>query len=537
MKTFSKANTYKGVNCLPMILMILDGWGLDKPSKANAVAYAKTPTMDGLMKKYPHTRLYAHGKHVGLPRHQVGNSEAGHLNIGSGRLAEQDVVIINKSINNGTFYKNSAFSGAIRHVRQMNSKIHLMGMLSNGQSPHSDPKHLFAILDLLRKNKIDKVFLHLFTDGRDSPKYAALKLIGELEKKLLPREEIATIMGRFYAMDRKKKWERTEKAYNALTLGKGRSAGSAQAAITEAYNRGDSDEFIEPHIITADGAGKSRIGEGDSVIFFNLRSDRGRQLTKAFVQENFNKMNPGSFRRKKRLEHLYFVAMTDFGPDLDDIMTAYPSADLRETLPMQLPDLKQLYIAETEKYAHVTFFFNGGYAGRVAGEDQFMVPSPDVKSYDETPVMSSKKLAETVIKNLNLPPAGKEAGKPAKYDFTVLNFAAPDMVGHTGNFAAAVECCQAVDRLVGRIVRAYLSVDGTVLITADHGNIEKMINLETGELYTQHTANRVPFIVVNKKLRKKINLRRKGALGDIAPTILKLTGRKKPRLMTGKPLI
>ena len=524
---------------LPMILVILDGWGIDKPNKGNAVALAKTPTMDGLNLKYPHIRLRAHGKYAGLPRHQVGNSEAGHMNIGGGRLVEQDVIKITASINDGTFYKNSAFLGAIRHVRKKSSKIHVMGMLANGQSPHSDPKHFFALLDLLKKNKISNIYLHLFTDGRDSPKYIALKLINELEKNLNNGEKIATIMGRFYAMDRKKKWERTEKAFNALIVGKGRRAASASAAITEAYNRGNSDEFIEPYVVgDKKEIADSRIADGDSVLFFNLRSDRSRQLTKAFVQADFNKMNNCSFIRKKKLKHLYFVAMTDFGPDLDDILTAFPSVDLKETLPMQLKDLKQLYIAETEKYAHVAYFFNGGYAGKVAGEDRLMIPSPDVKSYDEVPAMSSEKLAMAVIRNL---PQGrgkrKQAGKGWKYDFTVLNFAAPDMVGHTGNLKAATLTCQVVDRFVGKIVKAYLAVGGTVLITADHGNIEKMINLDTGEIYTQHTTNPVPFIVANKRLRKKIKLRANGVLGDIAPTILDLMNKKKPKEMKGKSLL
>jgi 2,3-bisphosphoglycerate-independent phosphoglycerate mutase len=471
---------------LPMILIILDGWGIAEPNKGNAISLAKIPTMDGLIRKYANTKLHAHGKYVGLPRQQVGNSEAGHLNMGGGRLVEQDVVIISKSINDGTFYKNSAFLGAIRHIRKMNSKLHLIGMLSNGQSPHSDPGHLVALMELLKRHNIENICLHLFTDGRDSPRYASLKLVDDLEKLLTHDERIATIMGRFYAMDRKKKWERTEKAYNALVLGRGRKAKSAQAAITEAYNKGNNDEFIEPYVITDNGGTSTRIEEGDSVIFFNLRSDRGRQLTKAFAQSDFNKMNRGAFRRKKQLHHLYFVAMTDFGPDLDDILTAYPSVDLRNTLPM----------------------------------------------HDQTPAMSSEKLTKMVITNLK-----KGKRKNYKYDFVVLNFAAPDMVGHTGNIEAGIKCCRLVDKFVSKIVKAYLAVGGTVLITADHGNIEEMINLETGEIFTEHTTNPVPFIVINKKLKNKIKLRANGILGDIAPTILKLLGCKKPKEMKGKSLI
>jgi len=514
-------------NNLPMILVILDGWGMASPSIGNAVTLSKTPTMDGLMRKYPNTRIYAHGKYVGLPPSQSGNSEAGHMNIGAGRTVEQDVVKISKSINDGTFFKNAGFVEAIRHVKNNKSKLHLMGMISNGMSAHSDPDHLLALLSFAQIHKIKEVYLHLFTDGRDSPKYASLKLIADIQKAFKNGEAIATIMGRFYAMDRKKTWERTEKAYNALVNGIGKKAISAQAAITESYNRGESDEFVEPYIITKDGKPLPRIANGDSVIFFNLRSDRARQLAKVFVQKDFCEKNKICFLRKKFLHGLLFVAMTDFGPDLDSILTAFPSIDLKKTLPMQLADLKQLYIAETEKYAHVTYFFNGGYADPVDGEARQVILSPDVKSYDATPVMSSEKLCREIISNLD----------KNKYDFTVLNFAAPDMVAHTGNLAAGVECCHEVDKYLGEIIRAYLRVGGTVLITADHGNIEEMINLKTGEIDTEHSTNQVPFIVVNKGVENKIKLRSDGSLGDIAPTILELLGLDKPKEMAGKSLI
>lgn len=515
---------------LPLILIILDGWGIGNLDEGNAIHYAKTPTMDGLIRRYSSTSLYAHGKYVGLPSKQVGNSEAGHMNLGSGRLVEQDSVRITKSIKDGTFFKNSAFLGAIRHINKMKSKMHLMGMLSNGQSPHSDPEHLKALLKLLKNEGVKNVYLHIYTDGRDSPKYASLKLIDDLEKNL-NGYKIATIMGRFFAMDRKKKWSRTEKAFNALVMGQGRKADTAQGAITESYNRGESDEYIEPYIISDAGL-NSRIEEGDSVIFFNLRSDRSRQLTKAFVQEDFNTKNPEAFKRKQKLQHLYFVAMTDFGPDLDDILTAFPSYDLKETLPMQLKDFSQLYIAETEKYAHVTYFFNGGYSGTVANETQFMVPSPDVKSYDITPGMSTEELTKNVISNLV-----KGKNKKPKFDFTTLNLAAPDMIGHTGNLQAAIECCEIIDRNVGKIVKEYLHANGTVIIAADHGNIEKMINTETGEIYTEHTTNPVPFIIINNHYKNKLKLKKDGTLGDVAPTVLKLLDLKKPKDMKGKPLI
>jgi len=512
---------------LPMILVILDGWGVAKPNRGNAITLAETPTMNGINHKYVNTLLFAHGKYVGLPRNQDGNSEAGHMNMGAGRVVEQDAVIISRSISDGTFFKNTSFLEAIRHIQKNKSRLHLMGMISNGMSAHSEPEHLLSLLKLIREQSVKEVYLHLFTDGRDSPKYAALKLVENLKKNFTNNEIIATIMGRFYAMDRKKKWERTEKAFNALVLGQGRKATNSLEAITEAYNRGENDEFIEPYIIYKKDKMTPRINEGDSVIFFNLRSDRARQLAKVFVQKQFCQLNQGCFIRKMFVKNLLFVAMTDFGPDLDNILTAYPSIDVKQTLPMQLNNLKQLYIAETEKYAHVTYFFNGGYANPVAGEARQVLPSPDVKSYDETPAMSSEKLTRVILANL----------AKKKYDFTVLNFAAPDMIGHTGNLAAATICCHQVDSFLGRIVKAYLQVNGTIAVTADHGNIEEMINLETGEIDTEHSTNQVPFIIVNNKLKNKIKLRNGGVLGDVAPTILELLNCKKPKEMTGKSLI
>lgn len=514
-------------NNLPMILVILDGWGLAKTNEGNAISLAKTPVMDSLSKKYPYTEICASGRCVGLPNKQVGNSEAGHMNIGAGRLVEQDVMVISKSINDGTFFKNAGFMEAIRHVKKNKSKLHLMGMLSNGQSPHSDPDHLTALIVMARQHGVNDVYLHLFTDGRDSPKYMSLKLIEALERELKNGEHIATIMGRFYSMDRKKKWDRSEKAYSALVLREGNITKSPQAAITESYNKGDSDEFIEPYVIFKKGRKVTSINDNDSIIFFNLRSDRARQLAKVFVQKDFNKMNPGSFKRKKVLKNLRFVAMTDFGPDLDSILTAFPSIDLKGTLPMQFRNLKQLYVAETEKYAHVTYFFNGGYADPVNQEARVHIMSPDVKSYDETPTMSSNKLIKFVIDSL----------KTKWYDFTVLNIAAPDMIGHTGNLEAGITCCEGIDKYVGKLVEAYLRVNGTVIITADHGNVEKMLNLKTNEIITEHSTNSVPFILVSKNLGNKVKLRKKGILGDIAPTILDLVGIEKPKEMTGKSLI
>lgn len=512
---------------LPMIFIILDGWGLSKEVKGNAVRLAKTPTMDGLLRKYANTELCASGKCVGLLDGQPGNSEAGHMNIGAGRIVEQDDLKITRSINDGTFFRNAAFHEAIRHVKKRKSQLHILGMISSGQSPHCNPEHLNALLKFARENGINNTALHLFTDGRDSPKYASLKLVQELKNKLQGEEKISTVMGRFYAMDRKKEWSRTEMAYNALVLGRGRRANTSIEAITEAYNRGESDEYIEPYVIFKQGKMSPRISHDDSIIFFNLRSDRARQLAKAFVQYDFNKHNKGAFKRKKVISDLLFVAMTDFGPDLDKILTSFPSTDIKETLPMRLKSLKQLYIAETEKYAHVTYFFNGGYSGSVAGEDQFMIPSPNVKFYNATPAMSSEELTKKVISDLN----------KKNYDFTLLNFAAPDMIGHTGDLEAGKKCVEILDKCLARIVKVYLKKSGTVIISADHGNLEEMINLKTGEIDTEHSTNHVPFIIINNTMRKKIKLNKKGTLADIAPTILDLLNMAKPKEMSGKSLI
>ncbi len=514
-------------NILPLILIILDGWGIAKSGKGNAIASAKTPNIDKFIKEYSYTELRASGISVGLPPKQDGNSEAGHMNIGAGRIVEQDAVKISRSINEGTFFKNPAFIEAIRHIEKNKSNLHLMGMLSDGMSAHSDPDHILALLTLAKGFNVKNVYLHLFTDGRDSPKYAALKMIKKIEFSIKDIGSIVSIMGRFYAMDRKKKWERSEKAYNALVSGDGRKAESPYAAVTEAYNRGENDEFIEPYIIAAKGASAPRINHNDSVIFFNLRSDRARQLTKVFAQEDFNKLNSGSFKRKKVLKNIKFIVMTDFGPDLGNILTAFPSVDLKGTLPMRLADLRQLYVAETEKYAHVTYFFNGGYSGTVAGEKQYMIPSPDVKSYDETPSMSTAELTKFVVDSLN----------NKRYDFIALNIAAPDMIGHTGNLAAGIKCCEEVDGYTNQIVKACLKAGGTALITADHGNIEEMINLETDEIDSEHSSNPVPFIFVNQKLSRSVKLRDSAVLADIAPTILELIGREKPKEMTGESII
>lgn len=510
---------------LPLVLLILDGWGLWKEKKGNAISKGKTPIVDALYKKYPNIEISASSADVGLPKGQPGNSEAGHMNIGAGRVIEQDAVIISKSINNGTFFKNPAFLQAASHAEKHQSAVHLVGLLSDGSSPHSDNDHLLSLLSFFISKTKQKIYLHLFTDGRDSPQFAALKLLGQYDGIFnSQRVSIATIMGRFYAMDRKKAWDRTKAAYDAMVLGKGQAMENAAEAVNRAYNRGESDEFVIPSVIMQNGRPIGPMEDHDSVVFFNLRSDRARQLTKAFVQPDFEKKNKGSFKRGKVPKDLLFVALTDFGPDLGQVLTAYPGIDIPDTLPMALKDLRQCYIAETEKYAHVTYFFNGGYDHPVAGEARVIIPSKNVSSYAQVPAMSTREIAKQVISDV----------KNNKFDFFCVNFAAPDMVGHTGDLKAGIKAVEIVDKATGQIIDAVLAKHGTVIVTADHGNVEEMINLQTNEVDTEHSVNPVPFIIVN---HYKYKLKKTGKLANIAPTILNILKIRQPRLMTEKSLI
>ena len=512
----------------PLVLVILDGWGIAPPSPANAITNANTPAMNRLWREYPHTLLHAHGEHVGLPRGQVGNSEAGHMNIGAGRVVVQDSVYISESIDDGTFFKNPAFLEAIQHAKNHNGRVHLMGILSGSQCPHMSPDHLIALSRLLQKHKA-RMILHFFTDGRDShPRYArdAWKHVCDTIKG--SALSVATVAGRLY-LDRKKSWDRTEEIYNALVAGEAKyTERSFEDAITSAYARGETDEFISPTIIRNENTdAKDIIGDNDSIIFYNLRSDRARQLTKPFVQDTFEEANQGSFTRRKVLRNIKFVAMTDFGPDLGEVLTAYPSRDVRGTIPIALrEDFRQVYIAETEKYAHVTYFFNGGYREPIAGEHRILVKSKDARSYDEVPEMSSREITSLVLELL----------KQGWYNFFCLNFANADMLGHTGNIIAARAGCEAVDRAIRQIFALVLKNQGTLVITSDHGNAE---NIGGDPVNTMHETSPVPFIIAGEK---KISLRGEksgevgGKLGDIAPTILNIIGLEKPSEMTGENL-
>lgn len=509
---------------LPLVLAILDGWGVNqRPHHGDPTAVASTAFLKEIRAHYPSGLLAAHGLAVGLPKDQDGNSEAGHLNLGAGRIVDQDALYISKSIKDGTFFKNGALRAAVEHAKRNHSSLHLMGLLSNYNSGHASPDHVLALLKLVETHKLPHVYLHFFTDGRDSPRYDAVKFLAEVEKRFRGHEQVATLCGRFYAMDRKKEWSHTERAYNLLTMGQGIAETSPESALRHAYNRGESDEYISPTVITSLAhKPKAVIKDHDAVVLFNLRSDRARQMAKPFVQAKFEKLNKGAFRRRKVLKDLCFVALTDFGPDLGNILTAYPSRDIKNTLPMILKGYRQLYLAESEKYAHVTYFFNGGYDQPVAGEDRHIVASPAVSSYDRTPAMSATKLTNIIVKAIT--------GK--RYDIVVVNFANLDMVGHTGNFKACVEALQVVDKSLKRIGLALQACGGTLVVTGDHGNVEEMVNSETGEIDTEHSKNKVPFVVYNARLRGKSLARKTGVLGDVAPTILDLLGIKKPHEMT-----
>ncbi|TSC95731.1 MAG: 2,3-bisphosphoglycerate-independent phosphoglycerate mutase [Parcubacteria group bacterium Athens1014_10] len=511
----------------PVVLIILDGWGLAPASKGNAISLAKPENTDYFWDNYPHTTLKAHGKYVGLPDEQDGNSEAGHLNLGAGRTVLQDSVYIFQSIKDGTFFKNAAFIEAISHLKKHKTKIHLMGLLTEEQSPHASLDHLLSLLELVKINKLEPVCLHLFTDGRDSSQHGAIKFLKKLKDGFKNGEVISSVSGRFYAMDRKKDWNNIEKVYNALVLGEGEKVESPEEALLHAYNKGLTDEYVPPSIVVKNNKPVGLIEDNDAIIFFNLRSDRARELTKAFVQKNFNQLNPDAFKRKKIPQNIRFVAMTDFGPDLPDVFSAFPSRDVINSLPFALNGLKQLYIAETEKFAHVTYFFNGGYADPVAGEERIKIPSLKINHYDQKPEMSAYEITKTV----------KEKIKIDEYDFILINFANPDMIGHTGNLEAGIKACKITDECAGEIARKVLEKNGTAIITADHGNAEEMIDLKTNEIDTGHSANLVPFIIVKKGLKnKKIKLT-EGTLGDVAPTILDLMGINKPKEMKGKSLL
>lgn len=508
-------------------MIVLDGFGLaDQTKPGNAVTHETAPNIFSYIRDYPSTTLSASGKDVGLFDGQPGNSEAGHLNIGAGRIVFQDLALISNSIHDGTFFKNEAFKQALFHAKKYNRAVHIMGLLTDANSAHAYPEHLYALLEYFRREKQNKVFLHLFTDGRDAPTHAAEQFLHELRGHLLSHEKIATIMGRFYAMDRNKIWDRTRLAYEAVISGQGKTAQSAEEAIRESYNRGDSDEFIVPTVILENNKPVATVMDNDAIFFINARSDRARQITKAFVQPDFQKMNAGAFKRSRFPQNTRFVAMADFGPDLPGVFTAFPSPDIKNTMAETIGSMyRQLYISETEKYAHVTYFINGGYAQPLNGEDREMVHSMSIRSYAERPGMSAQEITDKIVDYVD-----KE-----KYDFICVNYPNADMVGHTGDYEATKLAVQSVDEQVKRIVETVLKHDGQVVILSDHGNAEEMINPRTKEIYTEHTSNPVPFILI-KKDTKGVKMKKGGKLADVAPTLLKLMNIEKPTEMTGTVL-
>ena len=506
------------------MLMILDGFGINEKEEGNAIKLANTPNLDRIMKTYPTTKIYTSGRAVGLDEGQMGNSEVGHINIGAGRVVFQESTRITKSIEDGDFFSIYELTGAIEHCKKNNSKLHVMGLISDG-GVHSLRRHLYAILELCKRKDFENVYVHFFSDGRDTPPTSGENYVNELIEKLQEKGlgKIATIMGRYYAMDRDNRWERVEKAYNALVYGEGEKATSPVAAIETSYQKEIFDEFVEPTVILNVDKPVATIDENDSVIFFNFRHDRGRELTRAIMDPNFKEF------KTKRFNNVYYVCMTEYDSSFDTIKNvhiAFKPVKIENTFGEYISNLglTQLRIAETEKYAHVTFFFNGGAEEKqFPGEDRILVPSPKVATYDMQPEMSIYEVTEKVI----------EAIKSRNYDAIILNFANPDMVGHTGNLEAAIKAIEEVDKKVGEVEKAITEENGVLIITADHGNIEQMIDYVTGEPHTAHTTNPVPLALIgmeNVKLKE-------GKLADLAPTMLEIMGLEKPQEMTGESII
>ena len=504
--------------------MVLDGYGLNDRTEGNAIAMANTPVMDKLMKEYPFVKGNASGLYVGLPDGQMGNSEVGHMNIGAGRIIYQDLTRITKAIEDGEFYKNEELLAAMENCKKNNSDLHLFGLLSDG-GVHSHLSHVYGLLEMAKQQGVSKVYVHAFLDGRDTPPASAKDFVARLEDKMaeIGVGKVASLAGRYYAMDRDNNWDRVEKAYDSLVTGDGIKAESATQALQESYDNGKTDEFVEPTVICKDGQPLSLVKANDSVIFFNFRPDRAREMTRAFCDDKFT-----GFERKTGFIPLTFVCFKDYDESIPNKLVAFKKEEIKNTFGEFLANngKKQLRLAETEKYAHVTFFFNGGVEDPNVDEFRLLVNSPkDVPTYDLKPEMSAPEVGMDLV----------EAIKSDKYDVIVINFANPDMVGHTGVIPAAVKAVEKVDELVGKAVQAVKDVDGVLFICADHGNAEKMIDYETGAPHTAHTTNPVPFILVNYD--ENYTLREGGRLCDIAPTLIEIMGLEKPVEMTGESLL
>ncbi len=506
----------------PTVLMILDGFGLNEKHEANAVYQGKTPVIDGLMASCPYVKGYASGMAVGLPDGQMGNSEVGHLNMGAGRIVYQELTRITKEIEDGTFFENPALKLAMDNAKANGSALHCFGLLSDG-GVHSHNTHLYGLLEMAKRNGLDKVYVHCFLDGRDTAPASGAGFVADLEKKMaeIGVGKVATLSGRYYAMDRDNRWDRVEMAYKALTIGEGNKAEDAVAAMEASYAAEKTDEFVLPTVITENGEVTGRIADKDSVVFFNFRPDRAREITRAFCADDFD-----GFDRGERLD-LTYVCFTEYDVTIPNKEIAFHKVELTNTFGEYLAanGKTQARIAETEKYAHVTFFFNGGVEEPNPGEDRILVKSPAVATYDLKPEMSAYEVCDKLC----------EAIRSDKYDVIIINFANPDMVGHTGIEAAAIAAVEAVDTCVGKAVEALKEVDGTMFICADHGNCEQLLDYETGDPFTAHTTNPVPFILVNAD--PAYSLRENGCLADIVPTMIELMGMEQPAEMTGKSLL
>ena len=506
----------------PTVLLILDGYGIAKDPSVSAIE-GHSPNIKKLMEEYPWAEGEASGFDVGLPEGQMGNSEVGHLNMGAGRVVDQPLVKITKKVRDGSFFENEVLLGAIENCKKYDSNLHIYGLLSDG-GVHSHTEHMYAAVELAKRHGLSKVYVHAFLDGRDVPPTSGKEYLETLKNKLneMGVGKIATIGGRYYVMDRDTNWDRVEKAYDAFTLGEGVQALDAVDAISKSYDDGVTDEFVLPTVLTEDGHPVATIDDNDSIIFFNFRPDRAREITRAFVTDDFS-----GFERKKKVNNLYYVNYAECDASITNKHVAFPQEEKMEnTLSEYLSKqgLKQLHIAETEKYAHVTFFFNGGIEDEVEGEDRILVASPKVATYDLQPEMSVYEVTDKLLDALD----------SDKYDFVVCNFANGDMVGHTGIMEAAQKAVEAIDECAMKVVNKVIEKNGQMFICADHGNCDIMVTPE-GAPHTAHTTNKVPFIIVN--YRKDIKVREGGKLGDIAPTILEMMGITIPEEMTGESLI
>lgn len=515
----------------PFVLIIMDGWGINPRREGNAIALARTLHIDALAQKWPHTAVKTSGAAVGLPEGQMGNSEVGHQNIGAGKRVLQDYTRVSESIQDGSFFQNPAFLNAIEHVKRNSSQLHICGLLGNG-GVHAHESHLEALLRLAQMHDVEHVYIHAFTDGRDSSPTGGIEFMRELQARAAEiggehAAKVATVTGRYYAMDRDNRWDRTGATYNAMVHGEGQHANTALAAIQQSYDKKVTDEFILPTVIMDNGHPVAVVKSGDALIHYNFRPDRARQLTKAFVLPELPPQAEGKFNRGPRLDDLVYVMMTEYEEGLN-AEVAYRADEVEMPLARVVSDagLRQFHTAETEKYAHVTYFINGRRETPFPGEERVLVPSPKVPTYDLQPEMSAAGITDTAVEHI----------RSRDYDLVIMNYANADMVGHTGVIEAAIKGVEAVDAGVGRVVEATLSVGGGLLITADHGNAEQLIEYDTGKPFTAHTTNPVPLYLVVPQLANA-KLRSDGILADVSPTILQIMGIPQPKDMTGRSLI